>query len=359
MRWTRTFTVVDCHAGGESGQVLTAGVPPIPGSSVFEKRVYLQDHMDQLRKLVLFEPRGAAHHNVNVLVPPTLPDAQMGYIILESTEYPAMSGSNTICVATVLLETGILPMTEPITDLVLEAPAGRITAECHCRDGKVEMVRFVNQPAFCYELDTTITVDGIGELNVDIAYGGMTYVLVDSEALEEKIEPSNARHLCELGMRIKRGAAEQITVSHPENPAIPGITQTQFTGPLRRDDEGVLTAANAVVVSPGRMDRSPCGTGTSARLAVLHAKGLLQTGEEFIHESIIGSTFSSSVLSTTTVGDYPAVVPTVAGTAWISGIYQMGLDPTDPFPTGFTLSDTWQGHAGDPVLTAAQDPLSV
>ena len=351
MRWNKTFTVVDCHAGGESGQVVTGGVLGIPGKTVFDKRVHLQDHLDDLRKLILFEPRGAAHHNANVLVPSDV--AQMGYVIMESTEYPAMSGSNTMCVATVLLETGILPMEEPVTNLVLEAPAGIITVECHCRDGKVEQVRFVNQPAFCYRLDVPVKVDGLGEITVDISYGGMTYVLVDAADLGIELVASEARRLCELGMRIKRAAAEQITVTHPENPAIPGITMTEFTGALRRTAEGVLTSRNAVVVSPGRLDRSPCGTGTSARLAALHAKGLIETGEEFLHESVIGSVFSGSVVSTTTVGPYDAVVPTVAGTAWITGIYQMGLDPSDPFPQGFTLGDTWFGHAGDPVLTAA------
>lgn len=261
-------------------------------------------------------------------------------MILESTEYPAMSGSNTMCVATVLLETGILPMVEPVTHLTLESPAGLITVDCDCRDGKVERVRFVNQPAFCYHLDTTITVPGVGELTVDIAYGGMTYGLVDADQLGFQIVPSEARVLCELGQQIKRAAAEQLAVTHPENPRIPGITNTQFTGPLRKEGDG-LTSRNAVVVSPGRVDRSPCGTGTSARLAVLHAKGLIRQGQRFRHESIIGSNFDSCIVDTTTVGEYDAVIPCVAGQAWITGIYQMGLDPTDPFPRGFTVADTW------------------
>src|SRR5262245_1096044 len=233
MRWNKTVTVVDCHAEGESGQVLVGGVPPIPGDTVFDKRMYLQNHADDLRRMILFEPRGAVHHNANVLVQSNHPDAQMGYVILESTEYPAMSGSNTMCVATVLLETGILPMTEPTTELVLESPAGLITATCDCRDGKVERVRFVNQPAFCYHLDATVKVPDLGEIRVDIAYGGMTYVMVDAAALGFALEPSEARTLVELGQVIKRAAAEQIDVVHPENPEIPGITQVEFTGPLR------------------------------------------------------------------------------------------------------------------------------
>src|SRR6476659_1369806 len=178
MRWNTILQVVDCHAEGESGQVIVGGVGDIPGDTVFDKRVHLQNHRDELRKLILFEPRGAINHNANILVPSNHPDAAMGYIILESTEYPAMSGSNTICVATVLLETGILPMTEPTTELTLEAPAGLITVTCDCRDGKVERVRFVNQPAFCYYLDADIEVPDLGRLTVDVAYGGMTYVLI-------------------------------------------------------------------------------------------------------------------------------------------------------------------------------------
>jgi proline racemase len=355
VRWSKTITVIDCHAEGESGQVVTGGVPDLPGETVFDKRVYLQEHLDDLRRMILFEPRGAVHHNANVLVPSSHPDAQMGYIILESTEYPAMSGSNTMCVATVLLETGILPMAEPTTRLTLESPAGLITVECVCHDGKVKKVRFVNQPAFCYQLDTVITVPDIGKLTVDIAYGGMTYVLADVAQLGYKLHPAEARELCEVGQKIKKAAAEQITVEHPANPKIPGITQTQFTGPLEKKGDA-LTARNAVIVSPGRVDRSPCGTGTSARLAVLHAKGLIKPGQSFVHESIIGTKFESSVVGTTRVGEYDAVIPAVAGQAWITGVYQMGMDPTDPFPRGFTIADTWLRQIDDlkPVHTAAE-----
>ena len=264
----------------------------------------------------------------------------MGFLILESTEYPAMSGSNTICVATVLLETGILPMKEPETALVLEAPAGLIRANCRCKDGKVERVRFLNQPAFCYYLDARIDVPGIGSLTVDVAYGGMTYVLVDAAALGYRLIPDEARRLCELGQKIKAAAAQQLKVTHPIDDRIPGITQTLFAGAVLVEN-GCVTSRNAVVVSPGRMDRSPCGTGCSARLAVLHAKGMLKPGELFVHESIIGSRFECFVEDTTRVGGYPAVVPSVAGQAWITGLCQIGLDPADPYQTGFTLSDTW------------------
>ena len=340
MRWSRVLTVVDCHAEGEFGKVVTGGVGDVPGETMFDKRTYLEEHRDDLRKLLLFEPRGSVVQSANIVLPSSHPDAELGYVILESTEYPAMSGSNTICVVTALLETGMVRMTEPVTELTLEAPAGLIKLRCECRDGKVTSVRFTNQPAFVYHLGASIEVEGHGTLEVDVAWGGMAYVLVDAAAVGFRITPDEGRSLCELGQLIKQAAVEQLSAVHPLDPRLPGITQTEFTGPTRRE-AGVLTARNAVIVSPGRIDRSPCGTGTSARLAVLHARGEIAPGERFVHESVIGTQFVGVIEELTTVGPYPAVVPSVAGQAWITEISQVGLDPTDPFPTGYTLSDTW------------------
>lgn len=355
MRWNRTLTVVDCHAEGEVGRVVTAGLPPVPGANAFEKRAYIQEHLDDIRRIILFEPRGAIHHNANLLVPPTHPQAHMGFVVAESTEYPAMSGSNAMCVATVLLETGLLLITEPVTELVLETPAGLIRATCACEDGKVTSVRITNQPAFCYALDQTVDVPGVGALTIDVAYGGMTYAMVDVEQVGLELIPRDARALCELGELIKRAAAEQIPVSHPENPHLPGITNTEFTGPLVRDGDG-WRSRNTVVVSPGRVDRSPCGTGTSARLAQLHARGLISVGERLVHESIMGSVFASHVVERTRVGGFEAVVPSIAGQAWITGIVQLGMDPSDPFPRGFTVADTWMRQIDylPPISSAAE-----
>jgi proline racemase len=266
----------------------------------------------------------------------------MGYVVMESTEYPVMSGSNTICVATVLLETGMLPMQEPVTRLTLESPAGLIDLECDCRDGKVTSVRFVNQPAFVYHLDAVIEVEGIGSVRVDVAWGGMAYVLVDARSVGFDIVPSEARELCHAGQKFKVAAAEQLSAVHPVHPEFPGITQTEFTTPASRID-GVLTAKNAVIVSPGRIDRSPCGTGTSARLAVMHARGEISVGEHFRHKSILDTTFDAVIEHRTKVGATEAIIPSVAGQAWITDLSKVGLDPTDPFPVGFTLSDTWMG----------------
>ncbi|MDR5759005.1 proline racemase family protein [Caballeronia sp. LZ035] len=353
MRWNKTFTMVGCHAEGEVGNVVTGGLIDVPGKTMFDKMLYLEEHGDALRRLCLFEPRGSVNHNINFILPATDARAQMGYVIGESTEYVAMSGSNTMCVATVLLETGILPMTEPVTELVLEAPAGLIRARCECRDGKVTRVEFTNQPAFVAHLDAYVDVAGAGSIKVDIAYGGMTYALVDAQALGFSITPDEARELCELGQRIEAAAFEQLPFSHPDNPLIKGVTNTQFMGPLMREN-GTLFARNTVIVSPGRCDRSPCGTGTSARLAVLHARGLVDVGETFVHESITGSRFESRIEATTRVGEHAAVVPVVAGQAWITAISQVGVDPTDRFQNGFTLADTWLEAVDDKLIKSRQ-----
>ena len=347
MRWARILNVAGCHAEGEVGNVVIGGFGDVPGATVFDKMCYIREHEDWMRQLLLHEPRGNVVRSANVVLPASDPAAQMGYVIMESTEYPVMSGSNTICVATVLLETGMLPMIEPVTEVALESPAGLIRVRCECRDGKVTSVRFTNQPAFVYHLAAPVEVAGIGTLAVDVAWGGMAYVLIDAAAAGLTVSPDQARDLAEVGQRIKYAAAEQIEAVHPENPDFPGITQTEFTMPAKRD-HGVLTAQNAVIVSPGRIDRSPCGTGTSARLAVMHARGEIAVGERFRHRSIIGTVFEAVIQSTTAVGTVPAVIPTVAGQAWITDLSTIGIDPGDPFPTGYTLSDSWLNSPSQP-----------
>jgi len=340
MRWKRTLTVVGAHAGGEMGKVVTGGVVDVPGKTMFDKKRHLEKKGDGLRKFLLFEPRGAAVHSANLVLPTNNPKATLGYIIMESTEYPPMSGSNTICTATVLLETGILPMTEPVTRLVLEAPGGLIALTCKCRDGKVLEVKFANVPSFVLHLGAELEVAGVGTVRADVAYGGMIYALVEARALGFALAPDEARDIAAMGQRIKAAANQQLRSVHPENPEIREVTVTEFTGPLRRRGKR-LSARNTVVVSPGRLDRSPCGTGTSARLAVMHARRQIRKGEVLDHESIIGSHFHAEVTGATRVGGRPAVVTTVAGRAWITAISQYGHDPDDPFPEGYTLSDTW------------------
>ena len=340
MRMTQMIDVVGCHAEGEIGNVVVGGIGDVPGATLLEKRNYLRDHRDDVRQRLLREPRGNVVRSANIVLPATDPAAAMGYVILESTEYPVMSGSNTICVATVLLETGMVPMSEPVTKLVLESPAGLISLECQCRDGKVTSVRFVNQPAFVYHLDARIDVPGLGAVTVDVAWGGMAYVLVDAASVGFDLVPAEARELSVMGQRIKAAAAEQLEAVHPVHPEYPGITQTEFTTPTERVD-GVLTARNAVIVSPGRIDRCPCGTGSSARLAVLHARGEIEVGETFLHRSIIDTAFDCRIEALTNQGSVDAIVPSVAGQAWITDFSKVGVDPSDPFPRGVTLGDTW------------------
>ena len=340
MRFSNLLTVVGAHAEGEVGNVVVGGIGDVPGHTMFDKMRYLAEHRDDVRQLLLREPRGNVIRSANVVLPSNHPEAQLGYVVMESTEYPVMSGSNTICVATVVLETGLLPMVEPVTELVLESPAGLIRLTCTCRDGKVTSVRFRNQPAFVYYLGAAIEVAGLGTVLVDVAWGGMAYVLVDAPSLGFQLAPDEARELCVIGQQIKEAAAAQLPVVHPENPDFAGITIAALTRPAERVD-GVLTARNAVVVSPGRLDRSPCGTGTSARLAVMHARNEIAVGEPFVHQSIIGGRFDARIEEVTTVASVPAVIPSVAGQAYLTDVSQIGLDPADPFPCGYTLSDTW------------------
>ena len=349
MRWSQVLNVVDVHCGGENARVVTGGIGDVPGETMFDKRAYLTEQRDDLRLRLLQEPRGGVIHSADFVLPSRHPEAQLGYVIAESTEYPVMSGSNTICVTTALLETGMLPMIEPVTHLVLESAAGLIRVECTCADGKVTSVRFTNQPAFVYHLDAPIEVPGLGTVTVDVAWGGMAYVLVDGASLGFGLTPDEGRDICVVGEVVKAASAEQLPAVHPEHPEFPGITNFELTGPLGRTSQGELTARNAVVVSPGRLDRSPCGTGTSARLAVLHARGLVTPGENFVHTSLIGSRFDSRIESLTTVGGVPAVVPSVAGQAWITQLCQVGVDPSDPFPNGYALADTWGAAPPSPL----------
>jgi proline racemase len=338
MRARRTLTVVGCHAGGEVGDVITGGVLPPAGATVFDQMQTLQREGDGLRKLLLREPRGSVARHCNLLVPATRPDCDAGFIIMEPTEYPPMSGSNTICTTTVLLETGILPMHEPETTIRLEAPGGVVEARARCRDGRCESVEFTNVPCFVHALDVPVEVEGMGTVTVDVAYGGMWYAIADARALGFAIEPHEARELSIAGERIRAAAREQVPCAHPENPAIAGVSIVSLAEPF----QGVgAVSRNAVVVAPGRLDRSATGTGLSARLAVLHARGQMQVGDSMSHASAIGSAFEGRIVGEAQVGDRPGVVPAIRGSAWITGITQVLVDDTDPYPEGYLLADTW------------------
>lgn len=313
-------------------------IPP-PGETVFERMVALRED-DSLRRLLLREPRGSVAVHANLVVPSSRPDCAAGYVIMEPTEYPAMSGSNTICVATVLLETGMVEMQEPETTLRLEAPAGVVEVTARCRDGRCESVELTNVPCFADRLDAALEVDGTRTIAVDVAFGGMWYAIADAAVLGFALEPSEARELSRVGELIRTAAREQLPCVHPENPDIAGVSIVQIAEPWRGVD---AVSKNAVVVSPGRLDRSATGTGLSARMAALHARGAMKAGDAMTHASVIGSTFDGRIVSETTVGGRAAIVPAIRGSAWITGITQVFVDPSDPFPEGYLLSDTWPG----------------
>jgi proline racemase len=307
-------------------------------SSMAEKRTELLAD-DSLRRFLLFEPRGHVCLHAVCLFPPSVTDADAGMVIMEATDYPAMSGSNTICAVTVLLETGILPMTEPVTQLTLETPAGLIAVEATCRDGRCERVRFENVPAYVAALDARVVVPELGPVTVDVAWGGAFFAFVDADVLGYSLVPEEADRLALAGEAIKRAAAEQIPAVHPERPELNTITFTTFVGAPRAGGHG----RNATVISPGRLDRSPCGTATSARMAVLHARRELAEGETFVHEGILSTKFTGRIEGVTQVGSFDAIRPSISGRAWITGLHQIGSSPDDPFGGGFSLPDTWSG----------------
>lgn len=340
--------VVGCHAEGEVGDVIVGGVAPPPGDTLWQQSRFIARD-NTLRNFILNEPRGGVFRHVNLLVPAKNPAAQMGFIIMEPVHTPPMSGSNTICVATVLLETGMIEMHEPITHMVLEAPGGLVEVEALCKDGKVQRVIVRNVPSFVDRREAMIEVEGIGSLKVDTAYGGDSFVIVDAQKLGFEICPDEARDLATTGIRITNSATEQLGFHHPENPEWTHISFCQIAGPLTRDENGILNGKNAVVIQPGKIDRSPTGTGVSARMALLYAQGKMQIGERYIARSIINSSFEGVIEEATTVGGQPAIIPKISGQAWITGKFQYTLDATDPWPQGYRLSDTW------PVSSVAKE----
>ncbi|WP_193337104.1 trans-3-hydroxy-L-proline dehydratase [Devosia beringensis] len=339
MRSTRSINIVSCHAEGEVGDVIVGGVAPPPGETIWEQSRWIARDQS-LRNFVLNEPRGGVFRHINLLVPPKDKRAVMGWIIMEPEDTPPMSGSNSICVATVLLDTGIVKMTEPETRMVLEAPGGLVEIVAQCRDGKAQSITVRNVPSFVDRLDATIEVEGIGTLTVDTAYGGDSFVIADARALGFAIVADEARELAETGIRITRAANEQLGFTHPTNADWAHISFCQLAGPLETVD-GMLSGANAVAIQPGKIDRSPTGTGCSARMAVLQARGLMGVGDQYLARSIIGSTFHCRLEALTDLAGKPAIIPTITGRAWITGTRQEMLDPADPWPAGYRLSDTW------------------
>ncbi|KAJ6441637.1 proline racemase [Purpureocillium lavendulum] len=340
MHSQRLISVIGCHAEGEVGDVIIGGVQDVPGSTMLEKMMSFSSKHDDIRKLLLNEPRGRGSMNVNLLLQPCDPRADAGFITMGNNEYAYMSGSNTICIATVLLETGILPMKEPETKLSLDTAAGLVSVTAQCDMRKCKSVSFQNVPAFVGALDFPIYVDGIGNIHVDVAFGGMWYAIVDAASIGLQVENAFCAKLVQIGNKILRCVQRQFEPVHPQNKEMTRVAMISITEPVQEQSAGKF-AKHCVIVPPGRCDRSPCGTGTSARMAVLHARGQLNTGEAFTHRSIIGSEFVGRIERTTKVSALDGIIPSISGRAWITGHKQVLLDPTDPYPEGFRVGDHW------------------
>ena len=339
MRSRKIVHVVSCHAEGEVGDVIVGGVAPPPGETLWEQRTWIANDKT-LRNFMLNEPRGGVFRHVNLLVPPINPEAQMGWIIMEPEDTPPMSGSNSICVATVLLDSGIIPMTEPVTKMTLEAPGGLVRVVAECENGKAKRITVRNLPSFVSELGIQLKVPELGLISVDTAFGGDSFIVVDAATLGFELIASEAKKLADLGVAITNLANQQLSFRHPTNEDWKHFSFCLFAGPITREGSHITTS-HAVAIQPGKIDRSPTGTAVSARMALLHTRGEMQIGETFTARSIIDSEFHGRIAETMVLGDIQAIIPEITGSAWITGTHQYMLDPDDPWPEGYRLSDTW------------------
>lgn len=340
--WNGALEVLQVHCEGEIGRVIVGGAPEIPGATVLEKMDHINGVDDGLRRFVTFEPRAHVAMSTNLLLAPTRPDADAGFIVLQPDRAHPMSGSNTICVVTALIETGRVKVTEPETIVRLDTAAGLITARARVQDGRCLSVSLDNVPAFVLALDQPVETPKWGRIRADIAFGGVFYALVEAADVGLEIVPDNARALAEAGIEIKALLGDQITVSHPE---IAGLDDVAYVMFRTREADGIIRTCTTL--KPGRVDRSPCGTGSSANLAAAHARGEVGPGDARLSRSIIGGIFEARVLSETRVGPYPAILPRITGKGWIYGREFLRRAADDPFPRGFALSDSWGSQAGD------------
>ncbi|MCP5072143.1 MAG: proline racemase family protein [Rhodobacteraceae bacterium] len=343
MRSNLAIDVINAHAEGEVGNVVVSGVESPPGETLWDQMEWL--HADaSLRNILLNEPRGGVFNHFNLLVPAKHPDAAFGFLTMEPEHTPPMSGSNAMCVATVLLDTGRVAMVEPVTEFHLECAAGLVKVRANCKDGKAQSVQITNVPSFVDRLDAPLEIAGFGTLTVDVAFGGDSYVIVPARDLGFALTPDEARDIADIGTKVTAAANQQLGFSHPTNDwSI--ISFCQMTVPVERLDE-TLSGKSTVVIDPGKLDRSPCGTGCSARMATLVARGELAIGERYTGRSIIESRFDCRVEGATSIGATPAIIPSLQGRAWICGESRILRDPDDPWPDGYRIADTWPAMPG-------------
>jgi len=324
------FNAVDSHTEGMPTRVITSGVGTLPGATMADRRLYMMNERDDLRTLLMTEPRGHSAMSGAILQPPTRPDADVGVVFIEVSGCLPMCGHGTIGTATVLVETGLVPVKEPITDIRIETPAGLVHAAVRVSDGHARSVTFQNVPAYLHLRDAQVQVDGLGAVTLDVAWGGNYYAILPAGSVGLDVRPDQHDELIRVGLRIIDAVNEQLEFAHPEQPEIAECKHVILTSTDR-------DARSAVVIHPGWIDRSPCGTGTSARMAALATRGELGLDRDFEHRSLIGSMFTGKLLEETTVGAYRAFVPTITGRAWITGLASYLLDPDDPFPAGFQM----------------------
>lgn len=331
MRSSRLYTAVDSHTEGMPTRVVTGGVGVIPGATMNERRLYFIEHLDHIRKLLVNEPRGHAAMSGAILQPPTRPDADVGVLFIEVSGCLPMCGHGTIGVATVLVETGMVEVVEPVTEIRIDTPAGLVTARVTVTDGHADSVTIENVPSFPVRLDAEIDVDGLGTVPYSLAFGGNFYAMVDLDAVGLPFDRSHQQEILSAGLAIMAAINEKDPPSHPTIDGVDHCHHVEFIAP----GSDAVHSRHAMAIHPGWFDRSPCGTGTSARMAELWARGELSLDQDFRNDSFIGSTFIGRLVRKTEIAGIPAVVPTITGRAWITGIGQYMLDPTDPFPHGF------------------------
>src|SRR5262245_10024965 len=336
MAWARTLELIQVHCQGEIGKVIVGGTPEIPGATMLDKMNHINQVDDHLRRFVTLEPRASAQMSLNLVTPPTRPDCDAGFIVLQADRAHPMSGSNCICAVTALLETGRVPMQEPETTVRLDTPAGLVVARAKCAGGRCLSVSLDNVPAFVEALDRRIETPRWGTIKADIAFGGVYYAIVDVDQVGIVIDPRNAGDLAQAGVQLRDIITQQVPVRHPELAGVDQIAYVMFRSP---EPDGAIRTCTTLPT--GRVDRSPCGTGSSANLAVLHARGQVKVGDSKRSRSIIGGEFLVEVIGEATVAGRPAILPRIAGSAWIYGREYLRVDDREPFPHGFALSDAW------------------
>jgi proline racemase len=333
VRAKRVFHAVDSHTEGMPTRVITGGMGVVPGATMFARRQYFVEHLDHVRRLLMNEPRGHSAMSGAILQPPTRPDADWGVLFIEVSGCLPMCGHGTIGVATVLVEERLVAVHEPETVVRLDTPAGLVEARVAVAGGRAMAVTLRNVPAYLHERDLTVEVPRLGDVTCDLAFGGNFYALVDAASAGQVVDPARARQLVDAGLAVMEAVNEAARPVHPCDDRIAGCHHVVFHEPGRNG----AASRGATSIHPGWLDRSPCGTGTSARMAALHARGLLALGEPWVNESVIGTRFTGRLVGETTVGDRAAVIPEITGRAWITGRSEYVLAPDDPFPTGFVL----------------------